>query len=109
MAIVRVTLFKVPSKENQQKLLDLYPTLAKTAAKDKKPYIISLQAGLAHEDQRSQGYTIATTFEFKSLDDMRYYDTDCEAHKWLKEQAKPLGLEGPPLTVYYEPTVVSSL
>lgn len=33
MAIVRVTLFKIPSKENQKKFLDLYPTLAKTAVK----------------------------------------------------------------------------
>jgi len=106
--IIRITMFKIPSKENQAKFLDLYRTLASTATKDGKPYILSLAAGQAFEDQRSQGYTLVAKSEFSSLDDMKYYDDDCEAHKTLKLGAKSLGVEGI-MTVYYPPTVLATL
>jgi len=101
-------MFKIPSKENQAKFLDLYRTMSSTAVKDAKPYILSLEAGLALEDARNQGYTLVAKSEFKDLDDMKYYDNDCEAHKTLKAGAKSLGVEGV-LTVYYPPGVVASL
>ncbi|KAL2069232.1 hypothetical protein VTL71DRAFT_15570 [Oculimacula yallundae] len=101
---IRVTMFKIPSKENQQKLLGLYRTLSATAKKDDKPYILSLTAGPAHDDVRSQGYTLIAKSEFKSLEDMKFYDTDCEAHKVLKTGAKELGVEGI-MTVYFNPEV----
>jgi len=106
--IIRITLFKIPVKENQAKLLDLYRTLAASAKKDGKPYILSLNAGQAYEDQRSQGYTVAAKSEFSSLEDMKYYDDACEAHQTLKAGAKSLGVEGV-MTVYFPPAVVSSL
>jgi hypothetical protein len=126
--IIRITLFKIPAKENQAKLLDLYRTLAASAKKvfpplilfiksgleaqiipqDGKPYILSLVAGQAHEDQRSQGYTVAAKSEFSTLDDMKYYDDGCEAHQTLKAGAKSLGVEEV-MTVYFPPAVVSTL
>ncbi len=125
--IVRITLFKIPAKENQAKLLDLYRTLAASAKKvipyffpdrskgkltyflqDGKPYILSLVAGQAHDDQRSQGYTVAAKSEFSTLEDMKYYDTDCEAHQILKAGVKTLGVEGI-MTVYFPPAVVSAI
>ncbi|KAH7409531.1 hypothetical protein BKA64DRAFT_399601 [Cadophora sp. MPI-SDFR-AT-0126] len=101
---VRVTMFKIPSKENQQKLLGLYRTLSQTAKKDNKPYILSLQAGPAHDDVRSQGYTLIAKSEFKSLEDMKFYDEGCEAHQVLKTGVKTLGVEGI-MTVYFHPEV----
>jgi hypothetical protein len=77
-------------------------------AQDGKPYILSLAAGQAIEDQRSQGYTLVAKSEFSSLDDMKYYDNECEAHQTLKAGAKSLGVEGV-LTIYYPPGVVSTL
>lgn len=35
---------------------------------------------------------------------MKYYDTDCEAHKELKSNVKVLGIEGM-MCAYYEPEV----
>lgn len=101
---IRVTMFKIPSKENQQKLLRLYKTLSQTAKKDGSPYILSLDAGPAHEDVRSQGYTLVAKSEFKSLEDMKFYDEGCEAHQVLKAGAKDLGVEGI-MTVYFNPEV----
>jgi hypothetical protein len=39
---------------------------------------------------------------------MKYYDTECEAHKLLKGQIRELGMEGM-MCVYYEAGVVSVL
>ncbi|EKD14540.1 stress responsive A/B barrel domain-containing protein [Drepanopeziza brunnea f. sp. 'multigermtubi' MB_m1] len=135
--IIRVTMFKIPLAENQQKLLGCYKTLAATATKahsffyyiitqipknptnptlkillslknfllqNGKPYILSLEAGPAYADARSQGYTLVAKSEFRSLDDMKYYDEACEAHQKLKTNVKTLGSEGV-MTIYYEPEV----
>jgi len=40
---------------------------------------------------------------FQSLDDMRYYDNDCEAHKALKAVAVPVKEDL--LTTYFESVV----
>ncbi|KAH6710752.1 hypothetical protein BKA61DRAFT_612343 [Leptodontidium sp. MPI-SDFR-AT-0119] len=101
---IRVTMFKIPSKENQQKLLSLYKTLSQTAKKDGKPYILSLEAGPAHDDVRSQGYTLIAKSEFRTLEDMKFYDAECEAHQTLKAGVKTLGSEGI-MTVYFNPEV----
>jgi len=106
--IIRITMFKIPLKENQEKMLPLYATLSTTNSKNGAPYILSLAAGHAYEDQRSQGYTIVAKTEFKNKEDMDYYDTECEAHKNLKAEAKNLGVEGV-MTVYYTPAVVATL
>jgi hypothetical protein len=60
-----------------------------------------MEAGPAYDDARSQGYTFVAKSEFKTIEDMRYYDTDCAAHNKLREGTKPLGVEGV-MTVYYE-------
>jgi len=103
--IIRITMFKIPSKGDVAKALEFYDTLSKTAVKDGAPYILSLAAGPALEDARSQGYTLVAKSEFKSLDDMRYYDDKCEAHQTFKVKAKNLGVDGV-MTVYYGPEVV---
>jgi len=104
--VIRVTLFKIPVKENQLKMAENYTTLSATATKDGKPYILSLHAGPVFEDARSQGFTFAAKSEFASTEDMKYYDEDCEAHKTLKANAKSLGIEGM-MMVYWDPIVVA--
>lgn len=72
---------------------------------DGKPYILHMTAGEAMADPRSQGWTVVSKAEFANLDDMRYYDEQCEAHAALKNYAKGLGIQGGPtgvMTVYYE-------
>ena len=66
-----------------------------------------MSTGPALDDPRSQGWTVVSKTEFASLDDMRYYDEQCEAHAALKSAAKNYGIEGGPagvVTVYYEAT-----
>jgi len=104
--IIRVTMFKIPLKENQLQMAENYKTLSATASKDGKPYILSLHAGPLFEDARSNGFTFAAKSEFASTEDMKYYDDDCEAHKTLKLKAKSLGIEGL-MMVYYDPIVVA--
>jgi len=70
------------------------------AVKDGKPYIISVAAGPAFADQRSQGYTVAVVSVFASKEDMVYYDNECEAHGRLKIVAKSVH-EGA-MMVYFE-------
>jgi hypothetical protein len=66
--------------------------------------------GPAEEDPRRQGYTVVSKTEFGSLDDMRYYDNACKAHKTLKAVvASSLNVEGPPLSVYFTPQAISVL
>lgn len=97
-------MFKLPSKESQNKLVDLYKTLSTTATKNGKPYILTLEAGPLFEDPRSQGFTFASKSEFATKEDMAYYDDECEAHKVLKVGAKDLGVEGI-MTIYYDPVI----
>ncbi|KAK5405217.1 hypothetical protein LTR06_008912 [Exophiala xenobiotica] len=96
----RMTLFKIPDKGNQEKLLRLYEAMPQGALKDGKPYIVSVKAGRACEDARAQGYTIAVVSTFASMDDFHYYDTKCEAHTELKSFAKTVH-EGN-LMVFYQ-------
>jgi hypothetical protein len=42
-----------------------------------------------HPDPRSKGFTIVAQTSFASLEDMRYYDTECAAHKNLKMAMGP--------------------
>lgn len=77
--------------------------MAAKVLQDGKPYIVSVNAGPTIEDQRNQGYTLAAVSTFASLDDMKYYDTGCEAHDALKVEARKMhqGI----LMVYYESMV----
>ncbi|TFB00690.1 hypothetical protein CCMA1212_007131 [Trichoderma ghanense] len=104
----RVTMFKLPSEEGQKKLLEQYQILRENNRKDGKPYILSIAAGPAEPDQRSQGYTFVAKSEFASLDDMKFYDAECPAHQALKKTALTLGVEGV-LTVYFKPQVTGGV
>ena len=73
---------------------------------DGAPYILSLEAGPAEHDARSQGYTFVTKTVFKNKEDFDYYDTQCEAHKELKTKAKSLDIQGV-MMVYFTPTFVA--
>ncbi|RFU31154.1 hypothetical protein B7463_g5171, partial [Scytalidium lignicola] len=109
-SLIRVTMCKIPNKDDRKKLIALYEVLKATQSKDGKPYILSMQAGEAEEDPRSDGYNFVSKTEFKSKEDMDYYDTGCEAHQTLKAGAKSAGItiQGL-LTVYYYPAIVHSV
>lgn len=69
---------------------------------DGKPYIVYMCAGLTDpNDPRHKGYTVISQSKFKSLEDMKFYDESCEAHKELKMAVKSLA-EELPLTVWFE-------
>ncbi|KAF6785574.1 stress responsive a b barrel domain-containing protein [Colletotrichum sojae] len=86
--ITRITLFKIPDEESQKKVLGFYQQMPQKAVKDGKPYIVSVNAGIAVADQRAQGFTIAAVSTFASAEDMAYYDNECAAHAELKAFAK---------------------
>ncbi|VUC29088.1 unnamed protein product [Clonostachys rosea] len=88
--IHRVTLFKIPSKEDQQRLIDIYRDMPTKALKNGKPYIISATVGPTYDDARNQGYTLAALSVFESEEDMKFYDNECSAHGDLKKVAKTL-------------------
>lgn len=66
-----------------------------------KSYILSLDAGIVEDPARAQGHTVIGTTEFNSLEDMRFYDEECQDHTALKARARELGLEEPPLVAYW--------
>ncbi|KAJ5662747.1 stress responsive A/B barrel domain protein [Penicillium macrosclerotiorum] len=98
--IERITLFKIPNEADQQRLLEQYKVLTKTATKDGKPYIVAAAVGLSYPDPRNKGYTVSVKTTFASMEDMKYYDTECEAHKALKAVAGPIKEDI--LTTFYE-------
>ncbi|KAL3963590.1 stress responsive a/B barrel domain-containing protein [Purpureocillium lilacinum] len=98
--IHRVTLFKIPNHEDQERLLDFYKHMQSRAVKHGKPYIISVTAGEAKPDQRAQGFTFAAISVFSSVDDMVYYDNECAAHAELKAFAKTVHQGA--MMVYFE-------
>ncbi|EPS39072.1 hypothetical protein H072_7160 [Dactylellina haptotyla CBS 200.50] len=100
--IKRVTLFKIPDESHQDVVLEQYKKMEHGAVKDGKPYILSLSAGKTKDDQRRKGYTLCALSTFASVDDMKYYDTDCEAHKALKAVVATGRIEEMPLTVFME-------
>ncbi|KAF2233996.1 stress responsive A/B barrel domain-containing protein [Viridothelium virens] len=98
-AVVRSTLFKVPNPADIDGILEKYSTLKKDAKKDGKPYILEVNAGKANTDPRNQGYSFLAVTKFASVEDMNYYDNQCEAHQAIKASAKGK-IEPPPLMVY---------
>ncbi|EEA24004.1 hypothetical protein TMatcc_007077 [Talaromyces marneffei ATCC 18224] len=102
--ILRVTMFKIPGKENQLKLAENYKKLSTEALKDGKPYILSLQAGPTIEDSRSNGFTFVAKTEFASLEDMKYYDDEDQVHLSLKKTALQMNIQEI-VILYAEPLV----
>ena len=57
---------------------------------DGKPYILSCRASKLYDDPRSKDFNVCAQTSFASLEDMKYYDSQCEAHKALKVTVTPL-------------------
>lgn len=123
MVIQRITLFKVVDEANIQPMLDAYKTVAETNQKvvrtdssrnsyplisfeyqDGKPYILEVKARRSLSGDRGKGYTFVAMTRFKNMEDVKYYDEECEAHKKLKAfgQDKVEQPWQPPLTVFFE-------
>ncbi|KXG50930.1 Dimeric alpha-beta barrel [Penicillium griseofulvum] len=98
--IERITLFKIPNEADRDRVLEQYKVLAKTATKDGKPYILAAAVGASFPDPRNKGYNLSVKTTFASMEDMKYYDSECEAHKLLKSVAGPVKEEV--LTSYFE-------
>ncbi|KAJ6149563.1 hypothetical protein N7471_000762 [Penicillium samsonianum] len=98
--IERITLFKIPNEADRNRVLEQYKVLAKTATKDGKPYILAAAVGASIPDPRNKGYNLSVKTTFASMEDMEYYDSECEAHKALKACAGPVKEDV--LTTYYE-------
>lgn len=71
---------------------------------DGKPYILRCVAGRTKDDERNQGYSLCAETTFASLEDMKYYDEQCEAHAALKTVAKDK-VAPPPLMMYMDGVV----
>lgn len=71
-----------------------------------QPYILEVVAGKAFPDERSRGYTLIAKTTFRNLEDMSFYDKECEAHKHFKALAAPRRT-GDILTVYFEDVVAA--
>ncbi|BCS20645.1 Dabb family protein [Aspergillus puulaauensis] len=98
--IERITLFNIPDEAARDRVLEQYKILAKTAVKDGKPYILAAAAGPSFPDPRNKGFNLSVKTTFASLEDMKYYDTECEAHKALKAIAGPAKQDV--LTTFFE-------
>lgn len=70
-------------------------------SQDGKPYILYVCAGEAHDDPRSNGYTVVAKTEFASMEDMKYYDDECPAHAELKKTVTTLNVSEKPMSVYF--------
>jgi hypothetical protein len=78
-------------------------------AQDGKPYILSIESGPTSDDSNPNCNFVGKTI-FKNLEDMKYYQNECVAHKKLKAKvASELAVQGPPTTVYYTPILSMSL
>lgn len=75
--------------------------LTSLVPQDGKPYILSLKANKLYDDPRSNGYRFAAESTFETVEDMKYYDNECEAHTLLKKEIGPLS-QGKPMTIYWE-------
>ncbi|OOF98189.1 hypothetical protein ASPCADRAFT_3259 [Aspergillus carbonarius ITEM 5010] len=80
--IERITLFKIPNEADRDRVLEQYKVLAKTAVK---------------------GFNLSVKTTFASLEDMVYYDEQCEAHKALKAVVGPVRTDK--LTTFFESVV----
>jgi len=100
MPVIRITQFKIPDPKDVDAAIEAYKKVEADNKKNGEKYIVSLQPFKLHDDPRSQGYTLAAQTTFASLEDMKYYDDECVAHKELKTTIVPFVKGGPPLTIY---------
>ncbi|KFY14302.1 hypothetical protein V492_02706 [Pseudogymnoascus sp. VKM F-4246] len=66
------------------------------------PYILSMVAGPVEEGLRTEGYTFVNKTEFASMDDMKYYESECPAHGEVKKVLGEITIDGM-MTVFFKP------
>ena len=59
-------------------------------------------AGPAEEGPRTNGYTFVNKTEFASMDDMRYYESECPAHGEVKKVLGEITIDDM-MTVFFKP------
>ncbi|TKA34094.1 hypothetical protein B0A50_00074 [Salinomyces thailandicus] len=101
MPIQRSTCFKIKSDEDIPHMLEAYKTVEQDNERDGKRYILSAKARQIISDPRNGGYNFIALTTFASMDDVKFYDEQCEAHKKLKDFAKEK-VGGPPLVLHFE-------
>ena len=52
-------------------------------------YIVACEVGLAADDHRAQGFTVAAHTVFQNQEDFDYYDKNCPAHGELRNFILP--------------------
>lgn len=63
-----------------------------------------MKAGEVIEDPRTQGYTVALQTTFATLEDMKFFDTECKFHAELKKVVGPRMMP-PPVVVFFNNVV----
>ncbi|KAK5114393.1 hypothetical protein LTR85_010215 [Meristemomyces frigidus] len=101
MAIQRTTCFKMKNEDDIPRMIEQYKLVEKTNQKDGKPYILEVKPSQILSDPRTQGFNFMASTLFASMDDFKYYDEECEAHKKLKAFAQGK-VDGPPLLLFAE-------
>ncbi|MCJ1396726.1 hypothetical protein MMC18_009618 [Xylographa bjoerkii] len=98
----RVTMFKMPKAEDQKKFLEQCRKMAVDNQRNGTPYILSMVAGPVEEGLRTEGYTFVNKTEFASMDDMKYYESECPAHGEVKKVLGEITIDGM-MTVFFKP------
>ncbi|KIM92598.1 hypothetical protein OIDMADRAFT_62404 [Oidiodendron maius Zn] len=105
--ISRVSIFRIPRVEDQEVVLEEFKKLKQCALKDGKPYILSVKAGRSLEDARNQDYSVVLQTTFDSLEDMQFFDNECQFHVRVKKLVAPR-ISPPPVVVFFKDVVSDS-
>lgn len=65
-------------------------------------------AGPAEEGPRTEGYTFVNKTEFASMEDMRYYESECPAHGDVKKVLGEITIDGM-MTVFFKPQATGGM
>jgi hypothetical protein len=60
-----------------------------------------MEAGPANDSALDQGYNFVTKSVFRNLEDMRFYETECEAHNVFKAYLRENAPVGGLMTVWF--------
>lgn len=64
-------------------------------------------AGPVEEGPRTEGYTFVNKTEFASMEDMKYYESECPAHGEVKKVLGEITIDGM-MTVFFKPQATGS-
>jgi hypothetical protein len=62
-----------------------------------------MEAGPAEGGLKAQGYTFVAKSVFKNMEDMKYYETECQGHQEYKDFLKQNAPVESMLMVYFTP------